>query len=169
MGPDRVPVRIESRDHRTNALVRGALVLVLAGIYVLRLRGRQLDGIDLFFGVIILLLAAFTAAYGMSHVRAVAGGIEVRNGPRRLRLRAEDVAGTGVTTLASRRDRGEVPPDWRAARSPSYLAIQLHGGEQVVAYGVALEPSLRRRSAGPDAFLLTVDEVRAHLGLPPSA
>lgn len=159
--------RIESTDHRTNALLRGVLVLALAFVYVLRLRGRPLDGIDLFFGVVILGLAAVAAAYGVSHVRAVPGGIEVRNGPRRLTVRTEDVVGTGVTTLASRRAREEGPVDWQTTRSPSYLTIQLVGGEEVVAYGVALEPSLRRRSAGPEAFLETVARVRAHLGLPP--
>jgi len=161
-----VASRIESKDHRTNALLRGVVVIALAIFYVVRLWGRPVDGVDLFFGAIILVLAGIAALYGVSHVRKVPGGIEVWNGARRRRLSADEVDDTAVMTLGSRRARPDGPVDWRTAAAPSYLAVVLRDGERVVAYGIALEPSLRRRSAGPQGFLDTVNDLRSHLGLP---
>ncbi len=162
-------VWVESRDHKVNARFRGVVVIGLAVFYVVRLWGRPADPIDLFFGVLVLALAGVAAMYGVSHVSLLDDGVQVWNGVRNRRLTPGEVADTTVATLGTRRRPASERPDWRDAAAPSYLAFVLQDGSHVIAYGVAHEPSLRRRSAGTASFVTTIDQVRAHLGLDPVA
>lgn len=157
-------MRLESADHRRLSIAWMLLVAVMAAVFAVRLQGVARDGIDLFFGFVIVGLAATALAYAVCSVRLIDGGVLVRNGPRSHRIRSTDIVGVGRMQLGSR-----LAPAAEHRSGTSYLVLELASGVEVVCYGLSWETSLRRRSDGPDALDQLEARLRAHCGLEPAA